>query len=249
MCCCTSPSASGTTGAWAWDPAAIILALLGLAVGAAWLYWLLGGVGWPMAAANVPVAMFIGFAMVLAWYGDDLFDAPGVPRLLAELSAIFGIVAGVFLDSPRRWRWDQRQRLRPGTKVPRVSPTTQAIVAQMPRSMPRRRLGAEPASELAARIERSTPHLPEPNGETVVPPVGVEPPAPMPPAPVEPPAALAAEPAGEPAGKPALKAELSEAPAVKGSPIAAGVPTPAAMPDRRQRARCPPVHRRHRGDR
>ena len=57
---------------------AVILALLGLAVGCGWLYWLLGGVGWPMAAANVPTAMFLGFAIVLAWAGDDLFRVAGI---------------------------------------------------------------------------------------------------------------------------------------------------------------------------
>ena len=62
-------------------PVAVILALLGLAVGGAWLYWLLGGVGWPMAAANVPVAMFLGFMLVLGWFGEDLFRVPGVPLL------------------------------------------------------------------------------------------------------------------------------------------------------------------------
>ena len=50
-------------------PVAIILAMLGAAVGGGWLYWLLGGVGWPLAAANVPVAMFLGFALVLGWRG------------------------------------------------------------------------------------------------------------------------------------------------------------------------------------
>ncbi len=119
-------------------PVAIILAMLGAAVGVGWLYWLLGGVGWPLAAANVPVAMFLGFALVLGWRGDDLFRVAGAPTLLSLAASVYGIICGVFLDSPRRWRWDQRQRLRPGTSVPRVSPATKTFVAQVPRTLPKR---------------------------------------------------------------------------------------------------------------
>ena len=119
-------------------PVAIILAMLGAAVGGGWLFWLLGGVGWPLAAANVPVAMFLGFALVLGWRGDDLFRVAGVPTLLSLAASVYGIICGVFLDSPRRWRWDQRQRLRPGTSVPRVSPATRTFVAQVPRTLPKR---------------------------------------------------------------------------------------------------------------
>ena len=138
-------------------PVAAILALLGLAIGVSWLYWLFGGVGWPMAAAATPAAMFLGFALVLGWFGTDLFRVPGAPLLLATLAAGYGIVGGVFIDSPRRWRWDQRQKLRPDTRVPRVSPTTQALVAQLPRSLPRRATSGPPLSELALRIEQSAP--------------------------------------------------------------------------------------------
>ncbi len=146
-------------------PVAVILALLGLAVGGAWLYWLLGGVGWPMAAANVPVAMFLGFMLVLGWFGEDLFRVPGVPLLMAVLAAGYGVVCGVFLDSPRRWRWDQRQKLRPGTTVPRVSATTQAVMAQVPRSLPTRPRRGPGNSDLAARIERSVAAGSEPGGD------------------------------------------------------------------------------------
>jgi hypothetical protein len=137
--------------------ATAVLVLLGLAVGAAWLYWLLGGVGWPMAAANAPAALFLGFTLVLTWFGDDVFRVGGAPLLLGVAAAVFGVVAGVFLDSPRRWRWDQREKLRPGTKVPLVSETTRTLAAKVPRSLPRRGPKEEPVSELAARIEGSTP--------------------------------------------------------------------------------------------
>lgn len=114
-------------------PVAVILALLGIAVGGAWLYWLLGGTGWPMAAANVPAAMFFGFALILGWQGNGLIELDALPILLALAASVYGVVAGVFLDSPRRWRWDQRQRLRPGTEVPRVSEPTRELASRLRR--------------------------------------------------------------------------------------------------------------------
>jgi hypothetical protein len=147
--------------------AAAVLVLLGLAVGAAWLYWLLGGVGWPMAAANAPAALFLGFTLVLTWFGDDVFRVGGAPLLLGVAAAVFGVVAGVFLDSPRRWRWDQREKLRPGTKVPLVSETTRTLAAKVPRSLPRRAPKEEPVSELAARIEGSTPPGQPPTADAI----------------------------------------------------------------------------------
>jgi hypothetical protein len=122
----------------AFGPVGVVVAGLGIAVGVGWLYWLLGGVGWPLAAANVPTAMFLGFALILSWQGDDLFRVEGVPLVLSLAASIYGIACGAFLDSPRRLRWDQRARPRPGTIVPRVSPTTRRAVAQVPRSLPRR---------------------------------------------------------------------------------------------------------------
>ena len=137
-------------------PVAIVLAMLGAAVGGGWLYWLLGGVGWPLAAANVPVAMFLGFALVLGWRGDDLFRVSGAPLLLSLGASAYGIVCGVFLDSPRRWRWDQRQRPRSGTVVPRVSPTTKTIAAQVPRTLPKRPTTVESAELLSPAGPPST---------------------------------------------------------------------------------------------
>ncbi len=148
---------------------AILLALLGLAIGGSWIYWLFGGVGWPMAAANTPAAMFLGFTLVLSWFGEEFFHVPGVPLLIALGAAVYGVVGGVFLDSPRRWRWDQRQKLRPGTPVARVSPTTRALAAQLPRSLPTRSRPEVPTSELAARIEQSTPAGHEASDEVAIP--------------------------------------------------------------------------------
>ena len=119
-------------------PVAVTLAGLGLVIGGAWLYWLSGGVGWPLAAGNVPVAIFLGFALVLGWQGGDIVRVEGVPLLLSLSASVYGLVCGVFLDSPRRRRWDQRQKPRPGASVPRISPTTRMFVARVPRSVPRR---------------------------------------------------------------------------------------------------------------
>jgi hypothetical protein len=141
-------------------PVAIILAMLGLAIGASWLYWLVGGVGWPLAASNVPAAMFLGFALVLGWGGEDLVGVEGMPLLLSLLASVYGLVCGAFLDSPRRWRWDQRQRLRPGTSVPRISPATRMLAGQLPRSIPRRSATvALAAGRQPARPAPGTPGL------------------------------------------------------------------------------------------
>ena len=147
-------------------PVAVILGLLAIAVGASWLYWLLGGMGWPLAAANVPTAMFLGFALILGWQGDGLIRLDALPLLLALSASVFGVIAGVFLDSPRRWRWDQRQRLRPGTEVPRVSDTTRAAVARMPRSLPTRSTVATGAVAGAGATVQSTPAASDSGGTT-----------------------------------------------------------------------------------
>lgn len=137
---------------------AVVLAVLGLGVGGSWLYWLLGGVGWPMAAANAAAGLFLAFMLVMDW-SLETFDIGGVPLVLGTAAAVFGVIAGVFLDSPRRWRWDQREKLRPGTRVPRVTATTAALAAQVPRSLPRRPPKPEAVSELAARIGASAPSI------------------------------------------------------------------------------------------
>jgi hypothetical protein len=188
---------------------AAILVLLGLGVGGAWLYWLMGGVGWPMAAANAPATLFFAFTLVMGWSVES-FDIGGAPLLLATAAAVLGVAAGVFLDSPRRWRWDQREKLRPGTQVPRVSGATMAMAAQVPRSLPRRQAEEEPGSELAARIEGSTPTVPEPSGEVGMPYVREQKPGADAPGPVV--AGLA---------ETTLDSKLTEAPDVKGSPLEA----------------------------
>ena len=52
-----------------------LLAILGLAVGGAWVWWLVGGSGWPLAAVDFAVALLTGALWLLS-----LQDA-GAPRI------------------------------------------------------------------------------------------------------------------------------------------------------------------------
>jgi len=107
-----------------------------------WLGWLLG------AAAFAAGIYHWVFEADLVQRAGDLTNADyvvGIVTIVLVFEAarrVMGIalpiICGVFLDSPRRWRWDQRQRLRPGTSVPRVSPATRTFVAQVPRTLPKR---------------------------------------------------------------------------------------------------------------
>jgi hypothetical protein len=183
--------------------AAAVLVLMAFALGGAWLYWLLGGVGWPLAAAATAAGLFLAAILLLTWFGEA-FRVSGAPLLLAVGAAIYGVAAGVFLDSPRRWRWDQRERPRPGTRVPRLSDTTRALVAQVPRSIPRRAPRAEPESELAARIGASAPIAGTPDSQATKPRGST----------AESPLADPAEPAESEAS-----VELTDAPDVAGTPL------------------------------
>lgn len=110
---------------------AAILVALAFAVGGAWLYWLLGGIGLPLAAAELPVALFLGAAALLGLRDDAIVQLEPLALILTLVSSVYGIVAGVFLDSPRRLRWDQRRTTRRQEPVPRISPATAAAVARM----------------------------------------------------------------------------------------------------------------------
>ena len=200
---------------------AAVLLLLALGVGAAWLYWLLGGVGWPLAAVAAAAATFLGALLLLTWFGEDVHVA-GVPLLLAFAAALYGVAGGAFLDSPRRWRWDQRQKLRAGAAVPRLSDTTQAVVAQVPRSLPRRQRQSEPVSELAARIGARPPTVtPEEvarhDAQDAMP-------------------VAATEPAGLEAGAGVPEPELTEAPDVAGRPLEVPDAPEPVLPTERRRA-------------
>lgn len=128
-------------------PVVAILGAAAVAVSAAWLFWLLGGAGWPMALVDVPVALYMGFALLLGLQGSLFLQLDPLLGLLTLAAAAYGVVAGFFLDSPRRWRWDQRRTPRAGRPVPRVSPTTERLIGRFtqPRS----------ADRQAARATRS----------------------------------------------------------------------------------------------
>jgi hypothetical protein len=139
---------------------AAILVALAFAIGAAWLYWLLGGMGLPLAAADLPVALFLAFAGLLGLRGDELVRIEPLPLLITLASAIYGIVAGVFLDSPRRLRWDQRRTSRRQEPVPRVSPATAAWAARM--GALRRSAASRTTTPTATSQASATMRTPEP---------------------------------------------------------------------------------------
>jgi hypothetical protein len=58
--------------------------------------------------------------------------------------AISGLGGGVWVVAPRRGGGHPPPRLRAGTKVPKVSATTKALAAKLPRSMPSRSTTTEP---------------------------------------------------------------------------------------------------------
>jgi hypothetical protein len=200
---------------------AAILVALALAVGGGWLYWLLGGIGLPLAAAELPVALFLGFAALLGLRGDALLQLEPLALLATLVAAVYGIVAGVFLDSPRRLRWDQRRTTRRQEPVPRISPATAAWVARV-------RGVRTPASGSTSPLSGPRP-APPPLPSEPAPVPAAE--APRPPATHEPPRAaptVAAPPV------PAKPVTPSRAPARAGVSTAAPRPTssPAtASPD------------------
>jgi hypothetical protein len=141
-----------------------IFTLAALAIAGAWLYWLLGGDGWPMAIACMPVGLVLAFALVLNLRGAQFDDLNVGVTLVAIGCAAYGVVAGFFLDSPRRWRWNQRRAPRAGSPVPRLSPTGERIVRQVRRvrvPRPPRRRKATPRVRVAVTAEASPTPAPE----------------------------------------------------------------------------------------
>jgi hypothetical protein len=102
--------------------------------------------------------------------------------------------------------------------VPQVSPTTRAIVARVPRSLPQRKPAPEPMSELATRIgQSSAPPQPAPDLARGAPVAQIRTTPPPPPTP------LSDEPA------PAL----TDAPTVAGSPLTVPVGPEPVLPTAR----------------
>ena len=82
-----------------------LLAVLGLAVGVAWAWWLVGGSGWPLAAVDLAVALLTGALWLLSLQDTTAPHLDPLTGLIALSCAVYGIVAGVFLPGPRRGHW------------------------------------------------------------------------------------------------------------------------------------------------
>lgn len=111
-----------------------LLAVLGIAVGVGWLRWLMGGSGWLMAAVSLAIAILAGALWLLALQDPDLPRIDPLVGLLAVACAIYGLVAGVFLDGPHRAHWkggiSEPHRGLPQTRSTpaRFSPPVQKVV-------------------------------------------------------------------------------------------------------------------------
>ena len=86
-------------------PVLLGLVILGLAIGAAWLSWLVGGPGWPMAALNIPVAMIMGGFLLLGLAGTDTGRVGIGLAAVCLVFALLAIVCGFFLPGPHRPHW------------------------------------------------------------------------------------------------------------------------------------------------
>ena len=111
-----------------------LLAILGLAVGAAWVWWLVGGSGWPLAAVDLAVALLTGALWLLSLQDSTAPHLDPLTGLIAVSCAVYGIVAGVFLPGPRRAHWkggaSRPRRGLPDTRATpaRFSPPVQKVV-------------------------------------------------------------------------------------------------------------------------
>jgi hypothetical protein len=111
-----------------------LLAILGLVVGGTWVWWLVGGSGWPMAAVDLALALLTGALWLLSLQDAAAPRIDPVVGLLAVVCAVYGVVAGVFLPGPRRGHWkggvSQPRRGLPDTRTSpaRFSPQVQKVV-------------------------------------------------------------------------------------------------------------------------
>jgi len=113
-----------------------VLAVLGLVVGGTWIWWLVGGSGWPLAAADFAIALLTGALWLLSLQDAAAPRIDPLVGLLAVSCAVYGIVAGAFLPGPRRAHWkggaSQPRRGVPDTRSSpaRFSPPVQKVVDQ-----------------------------------------------------------------------------------------------------------------------
>ena len=151
-----------------------LLALLGLAVGTGWIWWLAGGSGWPLAAVDLAIALLTGALWLLSLQDGSAPHLDPLTGLVAVSCAIYGIVAGVFLPGPRRGHWkggvSQPRRGLPDTRTTpaRFSPPVQKVVDErlanvsLPRvsmasvRLPRMQLPSRGSSDAAASAADGT---------------------------------------------------------------------------------------------
>lgn len=111
-----------------------LLAVLGVAVGLGWLRWLMGGSGWAMASVCLATSILAGALWLLALQDPTLPRVDPAVGLIAVACAMYGLVAGVFLDGPHRAHWkggvSEPHRGLPQTraKPARFSPPVQKVV-------------------------------------------------------------------------------------------------------------------------
>jgi hypothetical protein len=111
-----------------------LLAVLAIVVGVGWLRWLVGGSGVVMAAVGLATALLTGALWLLALQDPSLPRIDWLVGLTGAACAIYGLVAGVFLDGPHRAHWkggvSQPHRGVPDTraKPARFSPPVQKVV-------------------------------------------------------------------------------------------------------------------------
>ncbi len=100
-----------------------VTAILGLAVGATWVWWLVGGSGWLLAAVDLGVALLTGALWLLSLQDATAPHIDPLVGLIAVACAIGGIVGGAFLAGPRRGHWKGGEsRPRRGLPQTRTSP-------------------------------------------------------------------------------------------------------------------------------
>jgi hypothetical protein len=111
-----------------------LLAILGFAVGVGWARWLMGGSGWVMASVCLAISMLAGALWLLSLQDATLPRIDPLVGLVAVACAVYGLVAGVFLDGPHRAHWkggvSQPRRGMPQTRATpaRFSPPVQKVV-------------------------------------------------------------------------------------------------------------------------
>ena len=103
-------------------------------VGVGWLRWLVGGSGWVMASVGLAMAILTGALWLLSLQDASVPRIDWLVGLLAAACAIYGLIAGAFLDGPRRGHWkggiSQPRRGVPETRATpaRFSPPVQKVV-------------------------------------------------------------------------------------------------------------------------